>query len=79
MGRFSDVVRGVISVRHYLKCPAYPRFFIYMNSKSFMISVALCPSYRNVLLYVQILGGWVRVLDVVRAGISVGHFYRMGT
>ena len=45
----------------------------------FSFQLGLCPSYRNVLRYVQILGGWVRVLDVVRAGISVGRFYRMGT
>ena len=26
MGRFSDVVRGIISVRHFTKCPAYPLY-----------------------------------------------------
>ena len=32
-------------------------------------------SYANM----DSVGGWVRVLDVIRAGISVGRFYRMGT
>ena len=34
--------------------------------------IVRCSSYRNVLrLWFQIVGGRVRVLDVVRAGISV--------
>ena len=35
--------------------------------------------WGDMFLLVQILGGWVRVLDAVRAGISVGRFYRTGT
>jgi len=34
---------------------------------------ALCPSYRNVLRYVQILARWVRVLDAVRGLQPIGH------
>ena len=42
--------------------------------------LALPPLDRHALrLWVQILGGWARVLDVVMAGISVGRFNMMST
>ena len=42
-------------------------------------SLALCPSFRNVVRNVQILARWGRVMGVVRGGIIVGLFYRMAT
>ena len=43
----------------------------------FCVTIAMRPSYRNVIRYVQILGGWVRVLDVRYRGykphdVSIG-------
>ena len=35
---------------------------------------ALCPSYRNILRYVQILARWVRVLDVRYRGYKRSTF-----
>ena len=43
------------------------------------VNLALCPSYRNVFAADGFRKWMGPFLDVVRAGISVGPFYRMGT
>ena len=58
-----------------LSCFSNVSNVIASRSGDSVVVVALCPSYRNVLRYVQILGGWVRVLDVRYRGYKRRTFF----